>query len=376
MRSKPAIFHADRGPDDAPANDRAAGGPARRLIQVIAPAIQGMYPGYFALVMATGILSNAWFFMGAKAISQALFLVNVIAYGTLLASFSSRLAFYRRELWHDLCNPRLVFAFFTFVAATNILGVQFFLRGYWIVPLSLWLVALCAWVLLAYFSFSVLAFINTERSADVVHGGWLIGIVGTQSVVWLGTLLAHRLGALEVPAMLAAYSLWGIGVVLYGIFMTLFSYRVFFVRLVASDMGPLFWVIMGAAAISTNAGISLASSGLPLSFFMAIRPFIEGTTLVLWAWSTWLTPLLVAFGVWRHLIRGEPLAYEPGYWSLVFPLGMYTVATYRFAGLTGLAFLRAISGITVWVALGAWCVVMIGLIRMLARGAAGAGASA
>jgi tellurite resistance protein TehA-like permease len=60
-----------------------------------------------------------------------------------------------------------------------------------------------------------------------------------------------------------------------------------------------------------------------------MRPFVNGTTLILWAWATWWIPLLAFFGVWRHLVRRSPLTYAPLYWSLVFPLGMYAVATYR-----------------------------------------------
>lgn len=45
-------------------------------------------------------------------------------------------------------------------------------------------------------------------------------------------------------------------------------------------------------------------------------------SLLLWAWATWWIPLLVIFGVWRHLVHCQPLRYHPMYWSLVFPLGM------------------------------------------------------
>ena len=41
--------------------------------------VGGLYPGAFALVMATGIISNAMWLVGRREVSDALFAVNVIA---------------------------------------------------------------------------------------------------------------------------------------------------------------------------------------------------------------------------------------------------------------------------------------------------------
>ena len=143
--------------------------------------------------------------------------------------------------------------------------------------------------------------------------------------------MASQLGSLDELTFVTAYTLWGVGIVLYGVFVTLFSYRIFFLRVEAVDMNPLFWVIMGAAAISVNAGSTLIVTPTGLPFLSDMHAFVDGTTLVLWAWATWWIPLLVIFGVWRHAVMRHPLVYHPMYWSLVFPLGMYTLATYRLA---------------------------------------------
>ena len=49
-------------------------------------------------------------------------------------------------------------------------------------------------------------------------------------------------------------------------------------------------------------------------------------SVVFWAFATWLIPVLVAAGVWRHFVRKVPLVYVPTLWSMIFPLGMYAVA--------------------------------------------------
>lgn len=328
-------------------------------------AVASLYPGYFNLVMATGIVSNALHLLGYRSLSGALLVIDLVAYPLLLAMLVVRAVRHPRRLWADLVDPRLVFTFFTLVAGSGVLGLGLHLRGDDQVATGLWLFALVVWVLLGYFSFSVLSFLNNEQGAEVVHGGWLIAIVGTESLVILGVLLAPRFGSLRDLTLVTVYALWGIGIVFYGIFITLFTHRIFFLRLEPGEMGPLFWVVMGAAAIATNAGSTLIANPPALAFLHAMRPFVDGTTLILWAWASWWIPLLVILGVWRHAVRRYPLRYDPAYWNLVFPLGMYTVATWRLSLAADYPALQSVSRVMLWVAVAAWVATAAGLVRSL-----------
>lgn len=343
-----------------------AGGLSGRL----AGAAESLYPGSFAVVMATGIISNAFLITGYRGVSDALLAVNLVAWPAQVVLTALRAVRFGPRLWRDLTDPRLVFSFFTFVAGSDVLGVQLLLRGWPMAATALWLAALAVWVVLSYFSFSVLIFTNDGRGAGVVHGGWLIAIVGTQSLVLLGTLLAPRFGVFAETAFVALHALWGIGIMLYGMFVTLFSSRIFFQRMGPDDALPLFWVVMGAAAISANAGSAIIVSVPVVPFLTALRPFVEGMTLVLWAWGTWWIPLLVIVGVWKHVFHRVPLVYHPMYWSLVFPLGMYSVASYRLSLAAEFVPLVTFANGMSWVALGAWAITMVGWARQAWRGPA------
>jgi len=85
--------------------------------------VAALYPGYFALVMATGIISNAFFMQRWMIVSDLLLVVNLVAYPMLWVLTLARVVWFRSRIWTDLTNPRLVFAFFTMVAATDVLGV-------------------------------------------------------------------------------------------------------------------------------------------------------------------------------------------------------------------------------------------------------------
>ena len=348
-------------PPVRPAAARNLAHPAGSLRAWVGREIESLYPGSFALVMATGIISNALFFEGHRAVSDALFAFNVVAYPWLLAATLVRAARFTRALWADLINPRLVFSFFTMVAGTDVFGIGIHLRGFPLLALAMWLLALVLWFGLIYLSFGVLTFLNTARDVNIVHGGWLIAIVGTESLVILGTVIAPPLGGLGTAIFVLLHMLWGIGLALYGIFITLFCQRIFFFEFEPDDITPLLWVVMGAAAISTNAGSTLILSDTALPFLQSMRPFIDGVTLIMWAWGTWWIPLLILFGIWKHGVCRVPITYTPMLWSLVFPLGMYALASLRLSLASDFPPLRSISLTMVWVALAAWAATALGL---------------
>ena len=334
-----------------------------------------MHPGNFALVMATGILSLGFRMLGVATLGDVLAVLAVLAWIVLIGMSLLRLLWHPAAVRVDLLNPRMVFAYFTLVAATSIVGLLLHQAGQHTLAMACWAMAFTAWCLLLYLAFSVLTFLTHESNVNIVHGGWLIAIVGTQSLVLLGARIAPDLGPYAVAMMVEVYMLWGLGLAFYGIFVTLFCYRIFFLALKAQDIGPLLWVVMGAAAISANAGTTLITEDARLPFLAAQRPFIDGITLMTFSWATWWIPMLLLFGVWKHGVNRIPLRYEPVMWSAVFPLGMYAVASARLGLAAEFPPLQWISRGMIWVALAAWLLVAGAFVLRLVR-AVGAGRGA
>jgi tellurite resistance protein TehA-like permease len=330
--------------------------------------IEGLYPGSFAFVMATGIISIALQAENFRALSDLLFAVAVLGFVWLAGLTILRAVRFPHAMRSDLLDPRLVFSFFTVVAGTDVLGGGTDLRGFTTTALYLWLFALLLWLILFYFSFAVLMFINAGTGSEVLRGAWLLAIVGTQSLAVLCAAVAPRADAFGAAVIVLIHMLWGIGLALYAIYVTLFIYRVSFFSTDPDDLSPVLWVVMGAAAISTNAGtaISAAASALPhlaLPYIAAMRPFVDSVTLVVWAWATLWIPLLILMGIWKHGIRRIPIAYSPLLWSIVFPLGMYAFATLRFAAASEFTALRAVADVALWIAVAAWIVTFAAFAR-------------
>ena len=58
-----------------------------------------------------------------------------------------------------------------------------------------------------------------------------------------------------------------------------------------------------------------------------------------------------------------PLAYDPLWWSAVFPLGMYAVGTDKMAAALSLGFLGVITHFFFWLALAAWLLTSAAMVR-------------
>lgn len=327
-------------------------------------SIRNLNPAYFAMVMATGIVSIAAFQHGYSMLGKGMLFLNIVIYAVLAGMTALRIVCFPRAVAEDMLDHNRCVGFFTMVAGTNVLGSQCMLilqSTLW--AGSLWAIGFALWVLLNYGIFTVLT-VKEEKPplAQGINGGWLVAVVATQSVAVLGEQVGQQVFPESEFVHFLSLSLWLSGGMLYVWVISLIFYRYTFFKFQPSDLMPPYWINMGAMAISTLAGTALIRNSVDSPLLLGLLPFLKGFTMFFWATATWWIPMLVILGIWRHIYKRYPLRYDPLYWGAVFPLGMYTACTANLSDVLGMPIVSEIPTYFVYVAIGAWSITFFGFL--------------
>ncbi|WP_117168618.1 tellurite resistance/C4-dicarboxylate transporter family protein [Paraliobacillus sediminis] len=326
-----------------------------------------LFPGYFALVMATGALSIGTHLLGYVFFANVLLYINTVSYIVLWALTLLRLCKYFKNLISDLTSHTIGPGFFTLVAGTCVYGSQLIVVGsIFVVPLILWFIAICLWVIVMYTFFTAVTISKDKPDlAEGINGAWLIATVATQSISILGTLLSPHVETGREVILFFTLCMYFLGCMLYLNIITLIFYRFTFLGLKFSALTPPYWINMGAVAITTLAGSTLILHRGYWELIDVFSSFLKGFTLFFWVAGTWWIPLLLILMIWRHIYHRYPLTYEPQLWGMVFPLAMYTTSTLQLSKALEVEFLSFIPQITVFIAIIAWSILFCALILNL-----------
>jgi tellurite resistance protein TehA-like permease len=308
-------------------------------------------PDAFASVMATGVVSISAQDHHYRLISFLLAAIAAAAMVSLTALAVVKTAV-RRRFPFELTDPDVAVRLFTFVAACTVLGARFQAH-----PGVLGILATVAWitwfVLIAATARSMWPHLGTDLR-DRAHGAWELVSVATSGLAIVTAQLA-RLGH-DVELLTIGIAMWLAAIGFYGVATWLILWR--------GAAGPNddiwhpdIWILMGGLAIGTLAGDQLHRAGLAIVTHDWLLGVIRSATVVTWVAATlWVAPLVYA--TWRHL----PLRFTGAWWAMVFPLGMYSAATFAMKVESGWRPFKMASVVFFWVAFAAWLAVAVAAV--------------
>src|SRR5512143_3985253 len=244
---------------------------------MILDGAETLFPGYFALTMATGVVSIACALLGMRQIAWALLAVNWIIYPSLWGLTLVRMAAFPRQLARDISDHQRAPGFFTLVAGTCVLGTQnLVVAEARTVAVLLWWFGLGLWIVVMYGFFTAVTIRARKPSLAAA----------TQSIVVLRGVLDAGTTP-DAPLQFLCLVMFMIGSMLYLAIIPLIFYRLTFVRLASQDFSPPYWINMGAVAISTLAGATLILRAQTWPLIEPFLPFLRGFTVFFWSVATW-----------------------------------------------------------------------------------------
>lgn len=313
-------------------------------------------PDVFASVMATGILSIAARNHYYSELSDTLGVLASVGLVVLVVVVLVAAAIKRRKAFWDLTDPDITLRLFTFVAACAVLDTR--LSANRVVLGILGVVALSAWLILTMLTARNMLAHRWVALRDRAHGAWELASVGTSGLAIVMAQVSYYSG--HRWWLWAAVPIWSAAIAAYGLMTWLILWRAIAERQDRDGFEPDTWILMGALAIATLAGDHL---------YQQVSGWLAGTirmvTVVTWAAATLWIPPLIYFGLHRISRRPEVLQFTGVWWSLVFPLGMYSVATDASSAELGVPSMQTISLVFFWNALAVWLIVVVaGLLRI------------
>jgi tellurite resistance protein TehA-like permease len=313
-------------------------------------------PDVFAAVMATGIVSVAAEDQRYPWMSDALAGVGIVTLVVLTAMMTMETVMAQR-FPYDMRDPDVAVRLYTFVAACAVLGARFEAH-----PAEIWVLggmAWLAWLVLAPVTVRAMRPHRWSGLRDRAHGAWELVSVATSG---LAIVTAHM-------ALLAGNRvLFGVGVVAWLLAICGYAVMTWLIlwRVAAAHSDEIWrpdsWILMGGLAIATLAGDHLHRVGLTVVADDWLLEAVRLVTVVTWVVATlWIAPLFYT------TLRYLRLRFTGAWWAMVFPLGMYSAATFAMSVETGWRPFQSVSQVMFWIAVAAWAAVALAAVCQLAR---------
>lgn len=336
--------------------------------------IRQFTPNWFAATMGTGILALALPMMphvgpALHPVGEGLWFFNILLFTLFSGLYAARWILYgaeaKRIFGHNSVSMfigTIPMGLATIINGCLAFGIARF--GEAIVPVAhmLWWIdaalAMACGVFIPY-----LMFTRHEHSLDGMTAVWLLPVVAAEVAAVSGGLLAPHLAdsSAQFSMLVMSYILWAYSVPVAFSILALLILRMALHKLPHESMAASSWLALGPIGtgalallvLGGDAPAILAAQGLAdLGYVAQSMGMIAG--LLLWGFGLWWLAL-AALITWRYWREG--ISFNLGWWGYIFPLGVFSVTTFKLGAAWDVAIFDMIGSVlTVMLAL-MWVVV-------------------
>ncbi|WP_051482049.1 TDT family transporter [Paraburkholderia nodosa] len=354
---------------------------ADRRIPAWLDKIRQFTPNWFAVTMGTGVVYlvlNA--LPGASPIKTEiaawLWRIDIGLYALFLAMFVGRFVLFGETIKPMLHHPlqSMFLGALPMGLAPIVNGIVAFAGPHY--GQDAYSVALGLWGADAVLSLAVaigvpyLIFTTQQHSVEKLTAALLLPIVAPEVAAASAAMLAPHLPAQTAQFVVGTgYVLWAISVPLAFSILTIVLLRLIVHKLPHRELGVTSWLTLGPIGTGALGLITLgdaaarAFANTPLQAVATVaQDFGVLGALLLWGAGLWWLACALLF-MWSY--RHEGLPFNLGWWGFTFPIGVYTLATFNLARVTGFHGFTHI-GLALAVLLGMlWLIVLGRTIRGL-----------
>ena len=345
-------------------------------------------PSWFTVNMGTGIISTLLYtlphsFRGLPEIATAFYLLNMVLFVTFAVVSIARYIMHPWIFYRMVRTPSITMfwgalpmGLCTVINGTVLIAAPRF--GSWVptVVYTLWWVDV-AMTILSSFAIPFLFFVLYELNLETMTAVWLLPIVPCVVAAASGGLVASVLSpSAAIGVLVVSYMLWGIGMGLSLIILTLYFHRLAVHNLPTAEvivsaflpLGPLgqgAYGLMQLAKVAKEIFLEVQFAGDKIAgrSLFALSAIFATAMWGLGCW--WLVHGILAVTL-RFLSDG--LTFNMGFWGFLFPLGVYTSATIALAEAIPSAVLSWVAVVFVLALVCMWFGVMYGTVKNAANG--------
>lgn len=327
-------------------------------------------PNWFAASMGTGILALVLAQVPPlKPVGQALWLANIGLFALFTGLYAARWALFphqaRRIFDHPVmsmflgCAPM---ALATIVNGFLVFGPDLLGPRAVGIAAALWRVDVALSVgcgLLVPF----MMFTRQDHGFERMTAVWLLPIVPAEVAAASGGLLVPHLAdpAARLDVLVSSYALWALSAPLALGILVILVLRMALHKLPEAGMAATSWLALGPLATGALGLLLLgeaapqALGGVGLSAYAAaFRGASLLGALLLWGYGLWWVAT-AALATMRQMRLGLP--FNLGWWGYTFPLGAFTLATLRLAGILPILSLATFGHLLAASLTGVWLIV-------------------